>query len=116
MIPAKSLERLSGEPLIAVSTSPCSICAFAAGLPGFGWRKIAPYGTAMPRLAANSAVIGLTATPIQPQRSLPFWFSCVTVALHIAMRGVGQELASPDHSMGFGGDGEQVVPAQLSPS
>src|SRR5262249_31725130 len=34
MIPAKSLERISGEPLIAVSTSPCSICALAAGLLG----------------------------------------------------------------------------------
>src|SRR5262249_48728397 len=82
MIPGKSFERISGEPLIAVSTSPCSICALAAGLPGSGWSKIAPYGTAMPRLAANSAVIGLTATPIQAQRSLPFLFSCVTVALH----------------------------------
>ena len=40
----------------------------------------------MPRLAANAAVIGLTSTPIQPQRSLAFcfsFFSCVTVALHI---------------------------------
>src|ERR1700738_2400671 len=42
MIPAKSPETMSGLPLIAASTSPCSIPAAAAGLPGSGCSKIAP--------------------------------------------------------------------------
>jgi len=68
------------------SSSASRVTAAPAGLPGSGWSEIAPQGTAMPRLAANAAVIGLTSTPIQPQRLLAFcfsFFSCITVALHI---------------------------------
>jgi hypothetical protein len=60
---AKSLELLSGNPLIEVTTSPVWIPARAAGLSGSGRSKIAPYGSAIPRLAAKAAVIGRTWTP-----------------------------------------------------
>jgi hypothetical protein len=59
----------SGLPLILVTTSPAWIFARAAGLPGRGCSKIAPWGTAMPRLWATALVIGRTCEPIQLQRA-----------------------------------------------
>jgi hypothetical protein len=67
MVVAKSRGLPSGEPLIVVITSPASIPALAAGLPASGRSKIAPYGTAIPKLLATGAVIGLISTPIHPQ-------------------------------------------------
>jgi hypothetical protein len=39
---ANSLERMTGDPFTVVITSPASIFALAAGLPGSGRSKIAP--------------------------------------------------------------------------
>ena len=44
IVVAKSLERMSGAPLTAVTTSPASIPATAAGLPGSGWSKKSAVG------------------------------------------------------------------------
>lgn len=67
IVVAKSLQFLSGEPLIAAITSPNSIPACAAGLPGWGRLKIPPLSPVKPWPLANAAIIGPTLAQIYPQ-------------------------------------------------
>jgi hypothetical protein len=66
---SNSCERSSGLPLILVTTSPAWILVRSAGLPASGCSKIAPWGTAIPRLIATACVMGLTRAPIHPHRA-----------------------------------------------
>jgi hypothetical protein len=92
IVVAKSFQLLSGNPLIAVTTSPVWIPARAAGLSGSGRSKIAPYGFAIPRLAAKGAVIGRTWTPKNEHSSDTF---CPCIIAFAVVVGTAVRIAAP---------------------
>jgi hypothetical protein len=63
-------------PSTAVTTSPLSIPALAAGLLGCGSDTSAPAAFFKPRPSAMSGVTGWICTPIHPRVTLPFSRSC----------------------------------------